>query len=184
MSSGHSATASSSAAAASSAHGVGVVQRLWLEEQERKPPPKRGGGKRRWAWAPLVPRRAGWWAREWDRAYLLACAAGLMVDPLFLYAVSVSGPLMCVFLDGWFAAAVTVLRCTVDAMHAWNLLMRLRAAVRPPEEDDGADEEVAAERGAGGNGGGPAPAQVARPVSRKGLMLDMFVILPVMQVST
>ncbi|EEE55499.1 hypothetical protein OsJ_03689 [Oryza sativa Japonica Group] len=153
-----------------------------LEEQERKPPPKRGGGKRRWAWAPLEPRRAGWWAREWDRAYLLACAAGLMVDPLFLYAVSVSGPLMCVFLDGWFAAAVTVLRCTVDAMHAWNLLMRLRAAVRPPEEDDGADEEVAAERGAGGNGGGPAPAQVARPVSRKGLMLDMFVILPVMQV--
>uniref|UniRef100_A0A0D9YFU7 Cyclic nucleotide-binding domain-containing protein n=1 Tax=Oryza glumipatula TaxID=40148 RepID=A0A0D9YFU7_9ORYZ len=182
MSSGHSATASSSSAAASSAHGVGVVQWLWLEEQERKPPPKRGGGKRRWAWAPLEPRRAGWWAREWDRTYLLACAAGLMVDPLFLYAVSVSGPLMCVFLDGWFAAAVTVLRCTVDAMHAWNLLMRLRAAVRPPEEDDGADEEVAAERGAGGNGGGPAPAQVARPVSRKGLMLDMFVILPVMQV--
>ncbi|XP_040375751.1 cyclic nucleotide-gated ion channel 4-like [Oryza brachyantha] len=175
MSIEHSAAASSSAA--SSTHGV--VQRFWQLEQERKPPlpPKRGGGKRRvWAWE---ARRARWWAREWDRAYLLACAAGLMVDPLFLYAVSVSGPLMCVFLDGWFAAAVTVLRCMVDVMHAWNLLLRLRTAVRP--EDDGAGEEEAQRRADDGNGGA-APAQVARPVSKKGLVLDLFVILPLMQV--
>uniref|UniRef100_M8AN71 Uncharacterized protein n=1 Tax=Aegilops tauschii TaxID=37682 RepID=M8AN71_AEGTA len=51
-----------------------------------------------------------------------------MVDPLFLYAVSVSGPLMCVFLDGWLAAAVTALRCMVDALHAWNFLTQLRVA--------------------------------------------------------
>uniref|UniRef100_A0A0D9V6I1 Cyclic nucleotide-binding domain-containing protein n=1 Tax=Leersia perrieri TaxID=77586 RepID=A0A0D9V6I1_9ORYZ len=159
----------------------GVVQRFWqLEQQERKqpqPPPKRVGGKRRrWAWAPFEPR-------EWDRAYLLACAAGLVVDPLFLYAVSVSGPLMCVFLDGWFAATVTVLRCMVDSMHAWNLLLRLRAALRRRPED--ADEEEAqAERGGDGNGGGAAPAKVvvARPESKKGIVLDLLVILPVMQV--
>nr|CAD1841179.1 unnamed protein product [Ananas comosus var. bracteatus] len=34
------------------------------------------------------------WIREWNRFYLLACAAGLMVDPLFLYALSISGPLI------------------------------------------------------------------------------------------
>ncbi|GJN17472.1 hypothetical protein PR202_gb04539 [Eleusine coracana subsp. coracana] len=83
---------------------------------------RRGGGggdnKRR-------SRAAAW---EWERAYLLACAAGLMVDPLFLYAACVSGPLMCVFLDAWFAAAVTALRCAVDAAHAWNLVLRLRDA--------------------------------------------------------
>ncbi|KAF0917161.1 hypothetical protein E2562_016957 [Oryza meyeriana var. granulata] len=166
---------------ASSTHGV--VQRFWLEQERKPPPPKRGGGGKRrrwaWAWAPLEPRRARWRAREWDRAYLLACAAGLMVDPLFLYAVSVSGPLMCVFLDGWFAAAVTVLRCMVDAMHAWNLLLRLRAAVR--QEEDGCDEEEATERG--GSNGGATPALVARPVSKRGLILDLFVILPVMQVT-
>uniref|UniRef100_A0A453FPG0 Uncharacterized protein n=1 Tax=Aegilops tauschii subsp. strangulata TaxID=200361 RepID=A0A453FPG0_AEGTS len=112
-------------------------------------------------------------------AYLLACAAGLMVDPLFLYAVSVSGPLMCVFLDGWFAAAVTTLRCMVDALHAWNLLLRLRTAWAPAkeekEEDDDADEE--AQR----VGGGAAPARLPRS-KKGGLLLDVFVILPVMQV--
>ncbi|WVZ68579.1 hypothetical protein U9M48_017505 [Paspalum notatum var. saurae] len=83
------------------------------------------------------------WAREWDRAYLLACAAGLMVDPLFLYAVSLSAPLMCVFLDAWFAAAVTALRCAADAMHAWNLLLRLRAACAARARQEDADEEAA-----------------------------------------
>ncbi|XP_062223210.1 cyclic nucleotide-gated ion channel 4-like [Phragmites australis] len=135
----------------------------------------RGGKSRRGAWAAALDPRARW-AREWHRAYLLACAAGLMVDPLFLYAVSVSAPLMCVFLDGWFAAAVTALRCTVDAMHAWNLLLRLRDA-RAPRREGGLDEE-AAQQGSGG-GGAAMPAQAR---STKGILLDSFVILPVMQV--
>ncbi|CAD6236501.1 unnamed protein product [Miscanthus lutarioriparius] len=105
-----------------------------------------------------------------------------MVDPLFLYAVSVSAPLMCVFLDGWFAAAVTALRCAVDAMHASNLLLRLREACSPRREDT--DEEEAQPgrddaRGGGGGGGGGVPE---RGRSKKGVFLDMLVILPVMQV--
>lgn len=123
-------------------------------------------------WA-LDPRAR--WVREWNRAYLLACAAGLMVDPLFLYAVSLSGPLMCVFLDGWLAAAVTALRCMVDAMHAWNVVTQLRVA-REARKRGGADEEQAA-----------AEADATRKLpayarSRKGMVLDFFVILPVMQV--
>jgi cyclic nucleotide gated channel len=141
------------------------------------------------AWA-LDPRAR--WVRDWNRAYLLACAAGLMVDPFFLYTVSVSGPLMCLFLDGWLAAAVTALRCAVDAMHVWNVATQLRlwrAAARNKRAVDGgspgdeeqqaaaAEEEEDEEEGAEAARKLPADAR-----SKKALMLDFFVILPVMQV--
>jgi cyclic nucleotide gated channel len=144
-------------------------------------------GRRAASWAAADPRAR--WVREWNRAYLLACAAGLMVDPLFLYAVSLSGPLMCVFLDGWLAAAVTALRCMVDAMHAWNIVTQLRvsragrerACAAGPDEEQPEAEATA-----------PAPAADADAAAsnklrdhgryRKWLVLDFFVILPVMQV--
>jgi cyclic nucleotide gated channel len=103
-----------------------------------------------------------------------------MVDPLFLYAVSLSGPLMCVFLDGWLAAAVTALRCMVDAMHAWNLVTQLRVArgaTAAGRRRGIADEEQAAADQADAVRRLPAYAR-----SRKGMALDFFVILPVMQV--
>lgn len=146
------------------------------------------------SWA-LDPRAR--WVREWNRAYLLACAAGLMVDPLFLYAVCVSGPLMCVFLDGWLAAAVTALRCAVDAMHAWNVATQLRvvapaAAPRGKRDDANDDEE---RQGAASDPeeeehekeqeGTEALRKLrAYAVSKKGMALDFFVILPIMQVRT
>ncbi|KAL6614369.1 hypothetical protein ACP70R_036639 [Stipagrostis hirtigluma subsp. patula] len=170
-----SSAASPSPPPAAGARGPGVFQ-------EERPLPALGGKRRRrgwpsWAAALMVDPRARW-AREWERAYLLACAAGLMVDPLFLYAVSVSAPLMCVFLDGWFAAAVTALRCAVDAMHAWNLLLRLRDARAPGREAAAGADEEAARPGGGGGGGGAR----SKPSSKKALLLDVFVILPVMQV--
>ena len=140
------------------------------------------------AWA-LDPRAR--WVREWNRAYLLACAAGLMVDPFFLYTVSVSGPLMCLFLDGWLAAAVTALRCAVDAMHVWNVATQLRlwcAAERNKRAVDGGspgDEEqqaAAAEEEDEEEGAEAAQKLPADARSKKALMLDFFVILPVMQV--
>lgn len=169
LSASRSSSSSPSSSSAASPHGG--LQRPGDEREKRTP----SGGKRRRRLAVIGARAR--WAAEWDRAYLLACAAGLMVDPLFLYAVSVSGPLMCVFLDGWFAAAVTALRCMVDALHAWNLLLRLRMACAPGEEkeEDDADEE--AQR----VGGAAAPARLPRS-KKGGLLLDVFVILPVMQV--
>ncbi|XP_040380659.1 cyclic nucleotide-gated ion channel 4-like isoform X2 [Oryza brachyantha] len=138
------------------------------------------------SWARIDPRAR--WVREWNRAYLLACAAGLVVDPLFLYAVSLSGPLMCVFLDGWLAAAVTALRLMVDAMHAWNIVTQLRVAPagRKPAAAAAVDEEQPEPEAAAA---APAPAADADATSklrdrgrcRKGLVLDFFVILPVMQ---
>ncbi|CAO2197370.1 unnamed protein product [Urochloa humidicola] len=145
----------------------------------------REGSKHRrrgaWAWAAAALDPRARWAREWDRAYLLGCAAGLMVDPLFLYAACLSAPLMCVFLDGWFAAAVTALRCAPDAMHAWNLILRLRDARAPPQPPPRDEEEAAQQPGRdGARVGGAVPPERAR--SRKGILLDVFVILPVMQV--
>ncbi|KAF8766131.1 hypothetical protein HU200_007628 [Digitaria exilis] len=145
------------------------------------------GRRRRWRWAcaAALDPRAGWARETWDRAYLLACAAGLMVDPLFLYAVSLSAPLMCVFLDAWFAAAVTALRCAPDAMHAWNLVLRLRdARARSGRHNDDDDEEAAHpgryNNDDGGGEGGVKGRKTSK--SRKGIFLDVFVIVPVMQV--
>ncbi|RYQ96916.1 hypothetical protein Ahy_B08g092847 [Arachis hypogaea] len=79
-------------------------------------------------------RRRGWllrrgkWAEEWNRVLVLVSAMGLFVDPLVLYAVSISETCMCVFVDGWLAITVTVLRCMTDTLHIWNMWLQLKMA--------------------------------------------------------
>ncbi|RRT52387.1 hypothetical protein BHM03_00048949 [Ensete ventricosum] len=65
------------------------------------------------------------WLHEWNRIFLLMCAAGLVVDPLFFYALSISSTCMCLFVDGWFAVTVTTLRCMTDAVHLLNMCLQL-----------------------------------------------------------
>ncbi|KAJ4761289.1 hypothetical protein LUZ62_071664 [Rhynchospora pubera] len=122
---------------------------------------------KRWITSPTTSR----WAREWSRVYLLACAAGLLVDPLFLYALSVSGPMMCLFLDGWFTIAVTVLRCMVDCMHVCNIWLQLRMACGRVEEERETGEEKCEK--------GLLKSLYVR--SKNGFVLDLFVIFPVLQ---
>nr|QBC74500.1 cyclic nucleotide-gated ion channel 4-like [Hippeastrum hybrid cultivar] len=115
------------------------------------------------------------WAQEWNRAYLLTCAAGLIVDPLFLYTLSISGPMMCLFIDGWFAVTVTVARCMIDALHVCNAWVKVR--------DMGCCQYDARQM----HGEGDVEAKLYKKgslslKSKKGLLLDLFVILPVMQV--
>ncbi|KAI0527286.1 hypothetical protein KFK09_002885 [Dendrobium nobile] len=118
------------------------------------------------------------WAKEWNRAYLLACAAGLIVDPLFFYSLSISDPFMCVFIDGWFAITITVLRCMTDSIHVWNTWLQFKTACShhrrqlSPAEDDG---EAGKE-----NRLAPPPRDYLK--SKKGFLLDLFVILPIMQI--
>ncbi|XP_024966244.1 cyclic nucleotide-gated ion channel 4-like [Cynara cardunculus var. scolymus] len=57
------------------------------------------------------------WLQEWNQVLLLVCAMGLFLDPFFFYTLSISESCMCVFVDGWFAITVTVLRCMTDATH-------------------------------------------------------------------
>ncbi|CAL9759202.1 unnamed protein product [Musa acuminata subsp. burmannicoides] len=114
------------------------------------------------------------WVREWNRIYLLACALGLIVDPLFFYTLSVSGALKCIFVDGWFAVTVTALRCMIDAMHVWNIWLQLKMAY-------GAKRSEGEEEGERGGGGKFMPIYVK---SKRGFFLDLFVVLPVMQIVT
>ncbi|CAL5200808.1 unnamed protein product [Lathyrus oleraceus] len=70
----------------------------------------------------LDPR--GKWVEEWNRVFLLVCAMGLFVDPLFFYALSISDTCMCLFVDGWLLVTVTVIRCMTDALHLWNIWLQ------------------------------------------------------------
>ncbi|KAK9152152.1 hypothetical protein Syun_010461 [Stephania yunnanensis] len=65
------------------------------------------------------------WLKEWNRVLIAVSAASLFVDPLFFYALSVSETFVCLFIDGWFAVTVTVLRCMADAFHLFNVWLQL-----------------------------------------------------------
>ncbi|XP_039040956.1 cyclic nucleotide-gated ion channel 4-like isoform X2 [Hibiscus syriacus] len=146
-----------------------------------------GSGRRRKIWSlgrVLDPRAK--WVQEWNRVFLLVCATGLFMDPLFFYTLSVSDTCMCLFVDGWFAITVTALRCMTDALHVWNMCLQLKMVKRSSydkrsgseseEERDGRRERSSRPRGAN-----------ARHVAfkylkaTKGFFFDLFVILPLPQ---
>ncbi|KAM1041522.1 hypothetical protein ACFX2I_030670 [Malus domestica] len=135
-------------------------------------------------------RRPGWslgqvldprakWVQEWNRVFLLVCATGLIIDPLFFYALSISQSCMCLFVDGWFAITVTVLRCMTDVLHLWNMWLQLKMAKR-----------YSFTAMVGGDGGGAnglrdtSPRSVALKYlkSKKGFLFDLFVIIPIPQI--
>ncbi|XP_014494003.1 cyclic nucleotide-gated ion channel 4 [Vigna radiata var. radiata] len=128
-----------------------------------------GAGRR--ALGKVLDPRAKW-VQEWNRVFLLVCGAGLFVDPLFFYALSVSDSCMCVFVDGWLAVTVTVLRCMTDALHLWNMVIRMKMAKR------------AFGLGAGARLRDTRPGTVALGYlkSRTGFVFDLFVILPLPQI--
>ncbi|CAI0375844.1 unnamed protein product [Linum tenue] len=115
-----------------------------------------GGGGATTSSTKLRRRRV---AGEWNRIYLLACAMGLFVDPLFFYALSVSDAYMCLFVDGWFALTVTALRCMNDLLHLFNLFLRFTAANHRS-----------------------TPGRRYYLKDKKGFFLDLFVILPIPQI--
>ncbi|CAL0326591.1 unnamed protein product [Lupinus luteus] len=64
------------------------------------------------------------WVQEWNRIYLMVCAASLFVDPLFAYPLSVNMSNICLFIDGWFAITVTALRCMTDMFYLLNMFLQ------------------------------------------------------------
>ncbi|KAL2327996.1 hypothetical protein Fmac_021423 [Flemingia macrophylla] len=132
-----------------------------------------GGGRRRGGVAGRVVDPRSKWVQEWNRVFLLVCAAGLFLDPLFFYALSVSDSCMCLFVDGWLAVTVTVLRCMTDALHLWNMLLRMKTAKRT--------------FGLGASSAGlidtrPRSVALGYFKSRTGFFFDLFVILPLPQI--
>ncbi|KAK7312970.1 hypothetical protein VNO77_37257 [Canavalia gladiata] len=138
---------------------------------------RRGGGALGRVLDPRVK-----WVQEWNRVFLLVCAAGLFVDPLFFYALTVSDSCMCVFVDGWLAVTVTVLRCMTDALHVWNALLRFKMAKR----SFGLGAAVAAAADGGSSSGlrdtRPRSVALGYLKSRTGFFFDLFVILPLPQI--
>ncbi|KAD4178939.1 hypothetical protein E3N88_27530 [Mikania micrantha] len=111
------------------------------------------------------------WVQEWNRVFLLVCATGLFIDPLFFYTLSVSDSCMCVFVDGWFSVTITVLRCFTDALHVWNMWLQLKMSWWYHRELNHRD-------------GGTRRSVAARILTKakKSFFLDLFVILPIPQI--
>ncbi|KAL9444211.1 hypothetical protein AB3S75_017400 [Citrus x aurantiifolia] len=141
-------------------------------------------GRRRrsnWSFGQVLDPRAKW-VQEWNRVFLLVCATGLFVDPLFFYALSISETCMCLFVDGWFAITVTALRCMTDLLHVWNMWLQLKmtkaaygvggAAAAADDDEDKRPRS------------GPHSRSVALRYmkAKKGFFFDLFVILPLPQV--
>lgn len=145
----------------------------------------RGQFYRGWSLGQVLDPRARW-VQEWNRVFLLVCATGLFVDPLFFYALSVSDTCMCLFIDGWFAITVTALRCMSDALHVWNMWLQIKMAKRPY----GSNSSSGGSYGSNDNNGvdsGPRgfrarSAALTYLKSKKGFFFDLFVILPLPQV--
>ncbi|XP_009613618.1 cyclic nucleotide-gated ion channel 4-like [Nicotiana tomentosiformis] len=105
------------------------------------------------------------WVQEWNRIFLLVCATGLFVDPLFFYALSISENCICLFIDGWFAVTVTALRCMTDALHLWNMWLQFRMnKLRPHDKNP------------------PRSVALRYLKAKKGFFFDLFVILPLPQI--
>ncbi|KAE8703220.1 Cyclic nucleotide-gated ion channel 4 [Hibiscus syriacus] len=144
-----------------------------------------GGGRRRKTWylgQVLDPRAK--WVQEWNRVFLLVCATGLFVDPLFFYALSISDTCVCLFVDGWFAITVTALRCMTDALHVWNMCLQLKM-VKRSSYDKRSGSESEEERGERSNrprGGNARHVAFKYLKARKGFFFDLFVILPLPQI--
>ncbi|XP_019247060.1 PREDICTED: cyclic nucleotide-gated ion channel 4-like isoform X2 [Nicotiana attenuata] len=111
----------------------------------------------------IDPRAA--WVQEWNRIFLLVCATGLFVDPLFFYALSISENCMCLFIDGWFAVTVTALRCMTDALQLWNMWLQFRMNKLRPNDKS------------------PRRSVALKYLkAKKGFFFDLFVILPLPQI--
>nr|BAJ33894.1 unnamed protein product [Eutrema halophilum] len=114
--------------------------------------------------------------QEWNRVFLLVCATGLFVDPLFLYVLSVNAACMCLLVDGWLALTVTALRSMTDLLHLWNIWLQFKIARRWPYPGRDSDGDI------NEGDGTRVRTRVAPPyVKKKGFFFDLFVILPLPQ---
>jgi cyclic nucleotide gated channel, plant len=128
----------------------------------------------RWLFGPVLDPRSKR-VQRWNRWILLGRAAALAADPLFFYALSVGrAGRPCMYMDAGLATAVTALRTFADVGHLGHVLLQFRLAYVSRESlVVGCGKLVWDARA--------IAAHYAR--SLKGLWFDLFVILPIPQVS-
>lgn len=112
--------------------------------------------------------------QEWNQVFLLVCATGLFVDPLFFYALSISEACMCLYVDAYFAITITVLRCMTDSLHVWNMWLQLKINKHP--------HAVNADERSRPHDTSSRTVAMRYLKARKGFFFDLFVILPIPQV--
>jgi cyclic nucleotide gated channel len=129
----------------------------------------------RWLFGPVLDPRSKR-VQRWNRWILLGRAAALAVDPLFFYALSIGrAGAPCMYMDAGLAAAVTALRTCADVAHLAHVLVQFRLAYVSRESlVVGCGKLVWDPRA--------IAAHYAR--SLKGLWFDLYVILPIPQVSS
>ncbi|KAK7244398.1 hypothetical protein RIF29_39219 [Crotalaria pallida] len=128
--------------------------------------------RHRKSWSFINPK---WAEEEWNRVFLLVCSAGLFVDPLFFYVLSISDTRMCLFVDGWFAITVTVLRCMTDTFHIWNMWLQLKMAKKLSFSNEvGQSSSERISRNSKSTHGGV--------IKRGFFFFELFVILPLPQI--
>ncbi|KAJ7565718.1 hypothetical protein O6H91_02G072400 [Diphasiastrum complanatum] len=128
---------------------------------------------RKWIFGSVLdPRRRA--IQDWNRTFLLSRAFGLAVDPLFLYLMALSREQLCLYVDGWFAVLVTILRCVIDVMHMWHIWVQLKLAFL-------CKESLVVGRGKLVWDARKVALNYVR--SRGGFWFDIFTILPVLQIT-
>ena len=142
--------------------------------EECKPAYTKHGRPHGWSLGRVFGPRAPW-VQEWNRVFHLVCATSLFVDPLFFYTLSISDTCMCVFVDGWFAVTVTILRCMTDALHVWNMWLQFK--MNKLSYAVGGNEPSAVH-----NNKSARTVALRYLKAKKGFFFDLFVILPLPQV--
>jgi hypothetical protein len=145
-----------------------------VQQAQQTQPAHHAGVAALWLFGPVLDPRSKR-VQRWNRWILLGRAAALAADPLFFYALSVGrAGRPCMYMDAGLAAAVTALRTFADVGHLGHVLLQFRLAYVSRESlVVGCGKLVWDARA--------IVAHYAR--SLKGLCFDLFVILPVPQVS-
>ncbi|KAI0529635.1 hypothetical protein KFK09_002189 [Dendrobium nobile] len=120
------------------------------------------------------------WVQEWNRAFLLVRASGLFVDPLFFYALSINSEELCLFVDGWFAATITLLRFITDAVHLWNMWLKMKTVYHMKKSNKKEDGVV--EPNVQNSKMKSQRAAMNYLRLKKEFFFDLFVVLPIPQV--
>ncbi|KAH9625288.1 hypothetical protein KSS87_009046 [Heliosperma pusillum] len=111
--------------------------------------------------------------KKWNRIILVARGVALAIDPVFFYALSIGRGGSCLYMDGVVAAAVTVVRTCVDAVHLWHVWLQFRLAYVSRES---------LVVGCGKLVWDPRAIAAHYVRSLSGFWFDLYVILPIPQV--
>eukprot|EP00850_Spirogloea_muscicola_P020735 SM000225S07014 [mRNA] locus=s225:9831:21645:- [translate_table: standard] len=132
-----------------------------------------GWGRSRWWFGRVIdPRRAPW--PSWNRLLLISCGLSISVDPLHFFLLAIDRRYLCIYIQGYFAVVITVLRSLTDLIYLAHVALSLRTGYVSAESMVVGWGELVVD---------------ARRIAahylrwRGGFWLDLFVLLPIPQLA-